>query len=122
MIPGSFATSTSLRTSSADGGKFSAHAPGSRSKPVIRAAVTGTVDGFRSEIAREPPADRAQRRHPCASDFLSQARARRRLRQHDLARRLRVNQRKTRAVERERVVRCEKVILVVPVLGYPERS
>src|SRR5260370_1449642 len=122
MTPGSCATSTSFRPSRASGREFAAHAPGVGSKPVIRAAVTGKVDGFRSEIAREPSADRAQRGDHCAFDFLSQARARRRLRQHDLARRLSVNQRKTRAVERERVVRCEKVILVVPVLGDPKGS
>lgn len=86
------------------------------------AAVAGTVDGFRSEIAREPSADRAQRRDPRVSDFLSQAWARRRLREHHLARLLRVNQRKTRPIERERVVRREEVILAVPVLGDPERS
>jgi hypothetical protein len=33
-----------------------------------------------------------------------------------------VNQSQTRAVERERVVRREKVILAVPVLGDPERA
>jgi len=73
-------------------------------------------------LPREPSADRAQRCGERAADFLSQARARRWLREYDLARRLRVNQRETRPVERERVVRCEEVILVVPVLGDPERS
>jgi hypothetical protein len=48
--------------------------------------------------------------------------SRRRFEQDDLARLLRVDQRETRPVECKRVVRREKVILVVPVLGDPERS
>ena len=91
-----------------------------RSKPVVPAGAAVPIYGFRPELQREPSADRAQRYGERAADFLSQARARRWLRQYDLARRLRVNQRETRPVERERVVRREEVILVVPVLGDPE--
>src|SRR5260370_42252828 len=78
------------------------------------------MDGLRSETGGEPFARRAQGCEQRASE--SQAWARWRLRQHDLARLLCVNQRQTRAVERERVVRREKVIPAVLVLGDPERA
>src|SRR5258705_4944115 len=118
MIPGWCAISTSLGPRTLADANSRARS-GSRSEPVVR-AITGTIDGFRSETAGEPFARRAQRCEQRASE--SQARARWRLRQHDLARLLCVNQRQTRAVERERVVRREKVIAVVLVLGDPERA
>src|SRR3989442_13957216 len=91
-----------------------------RSKPVVPAGAAVPIYGFRPELQRAPSADRAQRCGEHAADFLSQARARRWLRQYDLARRLGVNQSDTRAADRERVVRRAEGILVVPVLGGPE--
>jgi len=79
------------------------------------------VYGFRAELPYEPSADRAQGRDERASDCLSQVRGRRRFRQNELAPLLRVNQRQARALEGERIVRSEEVILVIPMLGDPER-
>src|SRR2546429_1674594 len=94
--------------------------PPSRSKPVIRAAAV-PVYGFGAELPCEPRADSAQSRNERASDCLSQAWGRRRFRQNELAPLLRVNQRQTRALEGERIVRREEVVFVIPVLGDPER-
>jgi len=92
-----------------------------RSQPVVPAGAAVPVYGFGAELPRERSADRAQRRDERASDSLAQAWGRRRFRQNDLAPLLRVNQCQARALEGECIVRREEVVLVIPVLGDPER-
>ena len=68
----------------------------------------------------EPSAGDMRRLGQCEPDPLGQARSLRGLEEDDLALLLRVDENQPGAVERQRLIRREKVILEVLVLGDPE--
>jgi len=84
--------------------------------------MTVPIYRFGTEAAHDPPADRAQRRSGRAPEALAQARTRRRLEQNDPARCLRMDQREPGPVERERIVGFQEMIVLIPILGNPQRS
>src|SRR6266705_3950843 len=104
MIRAWSATSTSLRTSKPrrSGNRARERWRHPRSETVVPVSMTVPIYRFGTEAARDPPADRAQRRNRRAPDPRAQSRARRRLEQDDLARLLRMDEREAGALERQR--------------------
>src|SRR5213076_3105318 len=117
MTPGSWTTSTSLRTSSAS-------RPRQTSSLAIKARGTsrsGACLWIRGRIAVRAPCRQRARSQRARVRLPVAGAGRRRFRQNELAPLLRMNQRQARALEGERIVRREEVIFVIPVLGDPER-
>src|SRR5712692_4750340 len=84
--------------------------------------MTLPVYRFGTEGLRDPSADRAQYPGRYASEALAQAWTRPRFEQDDPARRLRMDQRESGPVERERIVGFQEMIVRVPILGNPQSS